>query len=276
MGVPSLGLVLLFFAPQLAPAASQPESKAGAALFDQGLAHLRRANHPGARRDFQKAWDLGYHDAYLLYRLIEEDHTAADKPAGMAHFQLMLQYFPESPWMHVLLGNAAFEKDKDQQARSEYQQALALNNKLPVVNFRLGYLAYQSGADDAAARYFRNELVIDPGNPDANLFLGATLKREGKTESAIPYLRKAVTLDPGSALAYATLATALTETLRLTEAARVLEQGQKYFPSDPTFPSQLARLYTRLDRKRDAEQAAARARTLLALQNNKEHHRAKP
>jgi predicted Zn-dependent protease len=240
------------------------------ANFYTGLNYRRLAQHSHSRRYLLKAWNAGYHDPFLLYSLIEEDHAAGDKQAGLDHFQILLRDYPDSAWLHMVLGNAAFGLEKDQESRAEYSKALALNPKLPNVNYRLGFLAYQAGEDDTAEKYFREELKIEPEHSDTWLFLGETLKRKGKTKEAIPYLRRALALDPASGLNYGALATALTETNQLKDAVVVLEQAERRFPNDPAFPSQLARLFARLDRKEDAEKAAQRARSLLALKLQKQ------
>ncbi|MDQ2777485.1 MAG: tetratricopeptide repeat protein [Acidobacteriota bacterium] len=238
--------------------------------FYQGLNQIRLAEHAEARKSLRRAWESGYRDPHLLYLLIEEDHATQDKAAGLADFQTMLQQYPDSAWLHMALGNAAFALEKDQQARSEYERALALNTQLPNANFRLGYLAYQAGQDEIASRYFLNELAVDPEHADAALFEGETLKRLGRTREAIPYLKNALALDPASAQAYGTFATALIETGQSHDAVNVLLRAEARFPTDPAFPAQLARLFARLDRKDDADKASERVRALLAIKRKKE------
>jgi tetratricopeptide (TPR) repeat protein len=246
------------------------------AYFYTGLNYRRLNQHTEVQTNLLKAWDKGYRDPFLLYSLIEEDRAAGDKQAGLEHFQILLRDYPDSAWTHLVLGNAAFALEKDREARAEYAKALALNPKLPNLNFRIGFLAYQAGEDEAAEKYFREELKIEPDHSDTWLFLGETLKRRGRTREALPYLRRAMALEPGSSLPYGALATALTETNQLTAAAGILEQAEKRFPSDPSFPAQLARLLARLNRKEEAEQAAQRARSLLALKLQKQDIPAKP
>jgi tetratricopeptide (TPR) repeat protein len=61
------------------------------AYFYTGLNYRLLARHNEAQSYLLKAWNAGYHDPFLLYSLIEEDHAAGDKKAGIVHFQLMLQ-----------------------------------------------------------------------------------------------------------------------------------------------------------------------------------------
>lgn len=246
------------------------------AYFYTGLNYRRLIRHTEARSYLLKAWNAGLRDPFLLYSLIEEDHATGEKKAGIEHFQWMLQKYPESAWTHMVLGNAAFALEKDQEARLEYAKALAIDPRLPNVNYRLGFLSYQAGEDESAEKYFREELKIEPEHSDTWLFLGETLKRRGKTKEAIPYLRHALAMDPASSLPYGALATALTETNQFPEAVDILEQAGNRFPDEPAFPGQLARLYALLHRPTDAEKAAERARLLLALKLQKQDIPAKP
>jgi tetratricopeptide (TPR) repeat protein len=231
--------------------------------FYAGLDYRVLGNHEAARQSLSAAWDMGFQDPYVLYALIDEEHALGDKAAGMKHFQLFIDRFPESPWLHVLLGNVYMQKNKNDEARQEYLEALRRDPELPSVNFLVGYLSYQGEQYGTAADYFRKEIAVNPGYADASLFLGESLRQLGRAEDAVAPLRQALALNPRSALAYKTLGTVLTETGRLEEAAGILEKGEQSFPSDTTFPAQLSRLFARLNRKDDARREAERYRSMM-------------
>lgn len=232
-------------------------------LFYSGLDQRVLGNHEAAQKSLSAAWDMGFQDPYTLYALIEEEHALGNKSSGMKHFQLFVDRFPESPWLHVLLGNAYLQKNKNDEARQEYLEALRRDPVLPSVNFLVGYLAYQGEQYGIAADYFRKEVAVNPAYADASLFLGESLRQLGRAEDAIAPLRQALALDPRSALAYKTLGAVLTETGRLEDAAAILEQGEQIFPSDAAFPAQLSRIFARLDRKDDARREAERYRSMM-------------
>jgi tetratricopeptide (TPR) repeat protein len=236
----------------------------GKSQFYRGMAYRALSDHVAARDALSKAWQLGYQDPYVLYSLIEEDHALGDKLAGMQHFQLFLQRFPSSAWMHLLLGDAYSVKGHDDDARREYRQAAKINPDLLEAHYRLGYLAFKAGDDKQAVTEFSKELGLDPNFADAHLFLGETLLRLGRTQAALKHLQKAVELNGSSDLAYHRLAAVLTQTHQLSEAAETLRRGEKKFPNDPMFPAQMATLLRRLGRAEEASQAAERARELYA------------
>ena len=238
--------------------------------FCKGMAQRLLQDHVAARDAFRSAWQLGYEDAYVLYSLVQEDYALGDKPTGLRDFQILLQKFPDSPWVHQLLGDAYFSKDKNDEARQEYIQAIALKSDLLNVNFRLGYLAFQDGDKESAARYFRNELTLNPKYVDARVFLAEALLGLDQKEDALVQLRMALTLDPSSELVYRRLATTLVETNHLQEAVATLRQAELRFPEDPAFPAQLSRLLTVLNETKSAREEAARARKLASEQHKKQ------
>jgi tetratricopeptide (TPR) repeat protein len=238
--------------------------------FYKGMAQRLLQDHNKARNLFRSAWQLGYNDPYVLYSLIQEDYALSDKSAGLQDFQLLLQKFPDSAWVHQLLGDAYFSKDQNEEARREYLQAIALKSDLLNVNFRLGYLAFQDGDKESAARYFRQEVVLNPNYADARVFLAETLLGLDRKEDALVQLQTALALDPGSELVYRRLATALTQTNHLREAVIALRKAELRFPEDPAFPAQLSRLLTMLHEPKSAEEEASRARKLAVEQHRKQ------
>jgi tetratricopeptide (TPR) repeat protein len=248
----------------------QKVSPTGKSEFYKAMAYEHLRNHVAARDALSSAWQLGYDDPYVLYSLIKEDHELGDKLAGMQQFQLLLQRFPNSAWMHLLWGEAYSVKGHDDDARREYRQAAKIDPNLLEAHYRLGYLAFKVGDDKQAATEFGKELDLNPNFADAHLFLGETLLRLGRTQEALKHLQKAVDLDRSSNLAYHRLAAVLTQTHQLSEAAATLRRGEKRFPDDPMFPAQLAAVLRRLDRTGEASQAAQRARELFARQHKQQ------
>ena len=286
MDVACLGFFLLFMAPPPADCSKgiplyeqkRPQESLLAlsrcpptaeTLFYMGLDHRVLGHHREARKLLLAALQAGRDDASLLYALIEEENELGQKAAGLEHFQSMLRRYPDSAWTHVLLGNAYYTTEQDQKAQGEYEQAIARDSKLPNVNFRLGYLAYRAAQYESAERFFRRELERDPSHAPANLFYGQTLKTLGRNAEAIGYLRKAIALDRQSAVTYRTLAGALTAENQQNEAVTLLRQAEKLFPSDPTFPAMLSRVYAGMQLVQEAHLAAERARALTAMKQKK-------
>lgn len=232
--------------------------------FYIGMAYRRLGNHAAAQKGLINAWELGYHDPYLLYSLIEEDRAVGDKPTGMLHFKLFTETFPDSAWMHLLLGDAYFDQKANEEARREYQEAAKIDPGLIDAHYRLGYLDFQKGDNTPALKEFQAEVELNPDFADAHLFLGETLLRLGRKADALSHFKRTLELDPTSEMGYHRYAAVLIEMNHLNEAAATLRNGEKQFPADSTFPAELARVLSRLNRVEEAHQAAERARVLAA------------
>ncbi len=237
--------------------------------FYMGLNYRSLGDHKAAQKYLAEAWSLGIGDPYALYSLIEEDHSLSDKAAGLEHFRLFVKSFPDSPWLHVLYANAYAQQGHDADARKEYQEALRLKPDLPAINFRLGFLLYKEGEYDPAAECFRKELTINPSYSDANLFLGQTLHNLGQEEEAAVHLRKAIALDRRSELAYKALVAVLSGKGDLDGAVEILRMAEKAFPADPSFPAQLASVFTKLNREPEALREQEKFRALKQAAESK-------
>ncbi len=230
--------------------------------FYLGMTYRSLRDHKSAQRAFSNAFRLGYQDPYALYALIEEDRALGDKEAGLRDFQAFYERFPNSPWIHLLLGNAYLSRHDDRGAESEYQQTVQLDPNLPVVHFQLGFLAFKRAAYSIAEDDFRKEIALDRDLADSYLYLGATLRRLGRNPEALPNLKEAVARDPNSPLAYRELAAAQVEANQIAAAAETLRAAQKRFPQEPAFPAQLAALLRRLGQTDQAKKEADLAESL--------------
>ena len=230
--------------------------------FYQGMAHRALGDHRMAQQAFSKALSLGYQDPYVLYVLIEQDRALHEKEKGLEDFQVLDHRFPDSPWLHMVLGDAHLSRYDESNARVEYQRALELNPDLPIAHFQLGFIDFNRAEYAQAAGEFHNEIALNPGFGQSYLYFGMSLRRLGKNDEALPSLRRAVALDPNSVLGYSALAAAEREANRIDAALETLRAGKKQFPMDPSFPAQLAALLKQIGQPDRAEEEAALAQSL--------------
>ncbi len=127
----------------------------GESQFFRGLAYQMLLDHRHAQECFLDAWQRGNEDPYVLYSLMVEDKSLGDKDAGVEHFKIMLARFPDSVWIHILLGDAHFKVSEDAEARKEYLTAVKLMPDLFEPNFRLAYLDFEAGDYNSAVKYYR-------------------------------------------------------------------------------------------------------------------------
>jgi tetratricopeptide (TPR) repeat protein len=242
----------------------------GESQFFRGLAYQILEDHRHAQECFLDAWNRGNEDPYVLYSLMREDKELGDKAAGVEHFKIMMARFPDSVWIHILLGDAHFKQDQAAQARDEYLIAQKMVPDLFEPNFRLAYLAFESGEYNSAEQYYRRALAAKPHHTEANVYLGEALRREGRTSEAIQQLKQAIEVDPKAALAYDSLAKTLTDAGRLPEAADILRSAEDKFPDNSSFPAMRSHVLARLGKTEEAERDARRAQEIIARKNKKQ------
>ena len=248
--------------PQQALAILKALPKSAQGQFYLGMAYRALREPKAAQQAYSEAFDLGYRDPYVLYVLMEQDHILHDKDAGLKHFQILSEQFPNSPSLHMVLGDAHMSRYEDSEAESEYQKVLQLNPNLPVVHYQLGFIAFKRAEYSRAADELRREIALDPGYGDAYLYLGLCLRRLNSNIEALPVLKEAVALDPNSPLPYRALAAVQSSMNQTTAALETLQTAQHRFPREPAFPAQMAALLKQMGRPQQAERETALAESL--------------
>lgn len=239
--------------------------------FYLGMTYRALRQHQDAQQAFLKAFELGFNDPYVLYARIEQDHALGDKEAGLSDFKTLYQHFPDSPWLHMLYGDAYMAKNDSANAQAEYQQVAKLAPNLPIVQYQLGYLDFIAARYADAAEHFRKEIAVNPAFASAYLYLGTTLRRLNRNLEALLYLVQAVAHDPNYDLAYSELATAQEQAGQTEEALRTLKAAERHFPQEAAFPAQAAGLLRRLNRPQEAKIEGEKA-TELSQKNNPIKH----
>ena len=159
----------------------------------------------------------------------------------------------ESAEAHLLLGIAHLGRQDYRSAKTELEQAIKLNSKLPTAHSLYGRSVRALGDQDAAERAFRKELELNVNDFEANLQLGNLRKDAQKFAEASTYLERATTIRPNDLVARKLLASLRLQTGRTEEAVQILEAIVKDAPDLLEAHVQLATGYTRLKRKEDAE-----------------------
>ena len=239
--------------------------------FYLGMAYRALRDARAAQQAFAKAAAMGYPDPYVFYVLIEQDRALRDKEAGLRDFQTLETHYPDTPWLHMLLGDAYAIKSADSQAEAEYREALKLRPDLPIAHYQLGFIAFKRGDYPTAEQNFRREIALNPTFGEADLYLGTTLRRMGKPDQALPFLEEAMARDPTDPLTYNALATAQVDTNQLQAAEATLRAGVRRFPEDGAFPAQLSSVLRRLGRTEEANRQSE-----LALSLSSKGNRMKP
>jgi tetratricopeptide (TPR) repeat protein len=147
------------------------------------------------------------------------------------HFRAALAGRPDLPKVHAALGEMYLEQANYAAAEKEFRAEAALTPASAEVAYKLGLSLANLGQGEAAAAELERSLRLRPEMPQTALELGKALAGLGRANDAVQAFEKVVTWEPAS---------------RLAEAAYL----------------QLAQLYRKLGRVREAAAAAEKLRLL--------------
>jgi tetratricopeptide (TPR) repeat protein/predicted Ser/Thr protein kinase len=161
-----------------------------------------------------------------------------------------LQLQPDSDETHSLLGRVLGSSGDVEAALSELRQAIALR---PYWNnyFSLGLVSYTNGRYRDAIDAFQKTTELQPTYSPAYQMLGTTYHMLGDLPQAIGNYEHAARLGPNPA-AYANLALAYYTVKRYDEARVAYLEAIRLAPTKAGLRRDLADVYTRLGRERDA------------------------
>ena len=133
-------------------------------------------------------------------------------------------------YRHVMAGLERMDKQRQQEAIQEFEQALTIYPDDFEVHNSLGVAYSAIGNHAQAIDHCRKAVHLSPDYPDAHSNLASVLSTAGRTAEAIPEFNRALELDPSNAVAHASLGGILADRGRLDEAIQHLKQAVEAKP----------------------------------------------
>jgi tetratricopeptide (TPR) repeat protein len=214
-----------------------------------------------------------------LYLLASEVAALGDSPSlseAMGLASLRMHNLPEDYPMEAreriwLCGEAAASAAQPQHefARAdEYAQRLISHYaETPEVHYFVGTLRKFERRSDAAKNEFEQELRISPDHVPAMLEVAGADLDANQSAAAESLATRAVALEPDNAETHHMLGRVLLAQEKYEGSVRELENAKHLAPGGARIRSHLAMAYSRLGRKREADQEAA---AFLSLSKNKD------
>jgi tetratricopeptide (TPR) repeat protein len=173
---------------------------------------------------------------------------------------------------YLLAGSTLLDLHDFAHAKTDLEEALRLNSKLPRVYALTGIALDMTGHAADAELDFREELKRNSDDFDSNLYLGAILYKQRHMDEAKPFLDKALQLKPTSEMALYESAMWESTSGQYQEAARNLELVVKSNPNWLEPHIELANVYYRLHRPADG----AKERSIVADLNAQQQSEGPP
>jgi tetratricopeptide (TPR) repeat protein len=195
--------------------------------------------------------------AVTLYWSIKANEKLAS--ASLARFQ---ELEPNSARSLILLGDIYRQREQYGEAQKEYNKALELSPDDPAALLGLGSAYLQEAKVDQAVATARKALEQSPSDPEVNLLMGEALVTQHRFPDAEPFLLKSLNVKPQMLPhVHALLGEVYAANGKTQEAIRELKLGL-VSDQDGSLHYQLARLYTKVGDKPDADAAFAQVKAL--------------
>jgi len=163
----------------------------------------------------------------MAHELARQGHT----DEAIANYREALKIDPNASGLHFELAemlNSSDAAGSREEAKKEYQAALALNPQDEKSECKLGDLAALRGDQNAAAEHYGRALKLQPNDSEAMIGLAKAYMTLNQPEKALPLLEQAVKVDPTNATAHFRLSTLYRKMGRADDASRELADYQKY------------------------------------------------
>jgi len=137
-----------------------------------------------------------------------------------AELEKMALAYPEDPEIFFTLGNTYYDQAVPDQARVNYEKAVALDSKMVKAHVNLAMLMAETGEPDSARVMLEKVLETAPGDSRALTNLGMIYYNLKDVDTAVKYYTEAIKSDPANPEAHYNLGVAFAETGLVLEAIR--------------------------------------------------------
>ncbi len=206
----------------------------------------------------------------VLFMLIECYRRLGKASEAQSTFLELNRRYPNSAFLHRLMGVAYDAQNDYDKAISEFQAALRVRPDMPEIAFAIGYI-YWKQQDYANARiWLEKEIAGQPCYARAHHYLAEIDRVEQKWEDAAVRYRKALECDPDLADSYLGLGNLAEREAKWEEALTMYRKLAQLKPgeSQPHFKIGLA--LQRTGKTAEAQEEFATARKLLAAEQERD------
>lgn len=167
-------------------------------------------------------------------------------------YERTLRYAPDSPIMHLNLGNTYLALGRREDALAEYRKTIDLSPKNAKAYQNIGFLLDGMGKSDEALEYLRKSLELAPMDAAAWNNLGNAYYGIGKVSDAIEAYKKAIEVNPLYGKAVYNLGNAFYSIGDIDGAIAMLERSIKVDPDFVDAYNNLAMIFKAQGRYEEA------------------------
>src|SRR5437867_1247862 len=205
----------------------------------------------------------------VLFMVIESYRKLGKVDEAQAAFRELNERFPDSAFLHRLMGiayEAQFQADK---AIEEFQAALRVRAGMPEVAFAIGYIYWKQRDYGNARIWLEKELAGQPCYARAHHCLAEIARADEKWDDAVTLYRKALRCDPGLQDPYLGLGMVYERQREWSKAIEVYREVTRRMPNDSQGHFKLGIALQRAGKTEEPRVELAKANDLLAAEQAK-------
>lgn len=251
--------------PPLGQALHHPPS-APQARYLRGVIHFELRDFASCARELEALRGEARYGEHVLYMLVESYRNLNDAGRSQRAFAELNARYPDSAFLHKLMGMAHEWQGNDSRAIEEFQNALRVNPRMPEMAFAIGYVYFKQGRREEARAWFAKELALEPCSAKTHHYLGEIAFAEEKLDEAAASYQKAIGCDAQFGDPYVGLGMVWERRGDLAQAIALYRRAVRLKPEDPQARFKLGSALRRAGKKEEAEAELAAARRLFEEQ----------
>jgi superkiller protein 3 len=194
--------------------------------------------------------------------------------AAVIRLEEAVEQFPRSARLWLALGIAQFKAGMNDKAAKALTRAIELDSKFAPAFAYLGMTKVEIAQYDEAIKLYEQALAINEKLDVVNYLIADVLLRKGSADTARieAHLERVVKWEPSFVPAHVALGKLYSRTNRLAEAADQFERAVKLNPNLAEAYYQLGRVYSRQKRTSEAQATLSKFKRLSDSQKEQEEN----
>jgi protein O-GlcNAc transferase len=221
------------------------------AHFIAGLCHFHARRWPDAVRELEASLQSGKKDPEVLYLLVKAHKNAGQRDQGIRLFAQLASAYPDSAFVHQLLGEAYDLTHDTGQAEAEFRAAIRAAPDQPDLHLALGYVYWKQRDFPQASEMFQQELRINPRSAASYYYLGTIALQKDEPDRALEHFREARRAGPDYADVYLGMGQAFVKLGRYPDAEQSLRKAVEAFPQRVESHYSLGQVLMRLGKTKE-------------------------
>lgn len=239
-----------------------------AALYLQGLCAFVSKNWLEAKDLLLSAETGGSRTEETYYMLTIAARKAGDPNLAKRSFDLLRGNFPNSSFLHELIGEVSDQIYMTAEAQKELSLAIASSPQAPGLHAKLGFLMWKELRLPDAVKLFEQELAIDPHSYSALHYLGDISEQKTEFSHALTWYERALREQPELGEAHLAVGRVLELEGRSEEALRELQASFPALENDASAHYWMARVLRKLGMKEQANMELSKVQEINRAERN--------